>query len=104
MRSNGISIVSPADSILTASASAAVKRPVKFLRPSIGCCGPDPGLMTDEPGEVLGLDQWTVEPWRGDLEGVVAEQVADLQGDALAELEADAVGMVDVEPQGLARR
>ncbi len=34
--SNGISISSPAASMLTASAPAAVRRPVKFLRPSIG--------------------------------------------------------------------
>ena len=60
--------------------------------------------MTDELAEMLGLRQGPVQPRRGDLERVVGEQVANLERDALAEIEPDAVGMVDVEPQRLTGR
>ena len=60
MRSNGISNVSPSDSMPTASASAAVRRPVKFLRPPTG-------------SDVRIRASWPANPLRGYL---VSDRIA----------------------------
>ena len=51
--------------------------------------------------EVVGLGQRALGTGRGDLERVLGEQVAKLPRHALAELERDAVGVVDEQPQAL---
>src|SRR5262249_4343183 len=49
----------------------------------------------EEAAEVVWLDQRALGTGRGDLEPVVDEQIGQLVGDALAEIERHAVRMID---------
>src|SRR4051794_15890908 len=57
---------------------------------------------TDEPPEVLRLAEGPLRTGRGDGEAVLLQQLRERVRDALAQLERDAVGMVDEELDGVA--
>jgi hypothetical protein len=56
----------------------------------------------DEAAEVLRLDERALGAGRGDLERVALPDLAEVPGDALAQTERHAVGMVDEQPDLLA--
>ena len=60
------------------------------------------GAAADEAAEVGGLGQRTLAARRGDLQRVALAQLAQQRGDALAERERDAVGVVDEHAQAAA--
>src|SRR5579863_4041079 len=63
--------------------------------------GSHAGATPDEAAEMLGLGQRALRTGRADLEAVLLAQVTERLGDALAQIERDARGVVDENPQAL---
>ena len=82
---------------MTASSVAPSSSPVKRAPAVVVAARAHARAPADEAAEVLGLGQRALGPGRGDLERVALAHRRQVVGDALAELERDAVGMVDEE-------
>src|SRR6476659_4051366 len=65
-----------------------------------GVAGANPGAAAEEAAVVRRLGQRALAARRGDLERVGLADVRKQVGDALAELERNAFGMIDEEPHG----
>src|SRR6185503_4420886 len=69
----------------------------EVLRAVDRLAGANADTPSDVAPEVLGLAQRAIGAGRGDLEPVVLQQVAQVTGDSLAQLEVDSLGVVDEE-------
>jgi hypothetical protein len=65
-----------------------------------GLAQPHAGAAAKETRVVLGLGQGTVLTRRGHLQRVALTVLGQVPRDALAEVEAHAVGVIDEQPQG----
>ena len=87
---------------VTSSSVAPSSSPVKERRPSWSPRVRTSRAAADVAAEVLGLGQRPLGPGRGDLERVLLAHGGEVPGDALAQVERDAGGVVDEEPDELA--
>ncbi len=96
----GMSVSAPSDAAtVTLCSSAATTSPCSFSPTD-----PELDPAADRRLEVLSRAQRAVDARRGDLDGVLAQVVAQDVGDARAQLVVDAVRMVDVDAEARRRQ
>ena len=95
MSEYGIDTTPSSAATVTSSSLAPTSSPVKLLRPSCALARAHARAAPEEAAEVVRLGQRALGPGRGHLERVLAQQVAQVLGDPLAEREIDPVRVVD---------
>ena len=87
---------------VTVSSVAPTSSPVKLVWPSSAPARAHARATADEAAEVVGLGERALRARRGDLERVALAHLRQELRDALAQLERDALGMVDEQTHELA--